>query len=129
MRRVLGIAAYATYPPPCGPPQDVWTRSAHGRMAVNELPVRRAGDGHLEWHVTHRSSVGCNCADYANDRMDKFIYLPRAGFNPAIGRPVDSAFIGGGLHRETSNLNHKLNEYTFLGSFIDPQTRPIAGNS
>ena len=28
------------------------------------------------------------------------------------------------LHRETSNWNHRLNDYTFLDSFIDPQTRP-----
>ena len=28
------------------------------------------------------------------------------------------------LHRETSNWDHKLNDTTFLDSFIDPQTHP-----
>jgi len=46
----------------------------------------------------------------------KLIILLRAGFDPAIGRPVASALVGGVLHRGTSNWNHKLNDYIFLDS-------------
>ena len=37
-------------------------------------------------------------------------------------------FVGGVLHRDTSNWNRKLNDTTFLDSSIDPQARPSRKN-
>ena len=58
--------------------------------------------------------------DYASDKMKLMVYYYLL-VNCTIERSVASAFIDGVLHRETSNWNHKINDYTFLDSFIDPQ--------
>ena len=85
----------------------------HGRTRRREYPRGRCAS--VGWIVTGLFDGLSDCANYASDRMH-YIYLLGARFNPTIGRSVASAFIDGVLHRETSNWNHKLNDYTFLDS-------------
>ena len=68
-------------------------------------------------------------------RMIEFIYLPWAGFNSTIGRPVASALTDGVLHRDTSNWNHNSSDFAFLDSEqrralrMRHPCRPLAGST
>ena len=75
--------------------------------------------------VRNAALVRSDCVCYASERMNELSFLSyELSLIARSAGSVASVFMDGVLHRETRNWNHKLNDITFLDSFIDPQTRP-----
>ena len=75
------------------------------------------------WKTNGHCSMTPQLASTTSPRDFYYSFTYELGFNRRSAGSVASVFIDGVLHRETSNLNHKLNDITFLDSFINPQTR------